>query len=93
METWTPEVESRESRVQSRGLGSSPRQLAMKFRFEKIEAWQMARGLNGLIYEVTKRFPREELNNIAEKADHLAGKLVMLSRSLGRQPRISQDPK
>ena len=67
--------------------------MAMKFKFEKIEAWQMARGLNRLIYEVSKRFPKDEFNRIAEDANNLAGKIVMLSRSLGRQPRISKDPK
>ena len=32
----------------------------MGFRFEKLTVWQDARKFVGLIYEVTKRFPKEE---------------------------------
>lgn len=121
-----------------------------RFRFEKIEVWQMARRYNRAIYEVTRQFPADEKfgltsqirraavsisSNIAEgsgrnsdvdfshfleiaygslmetvsqlflsldesfitqeafddvtaDADRLASKIVALSKSLGRQPRI-----
>ena len=32
-----------------------------RFRFEKLEVWQQARGINHLIYGLTKKFPRTEL--------------------------------
>ena len=133
--------ESRETRAGKRGT----------FRFERIEAWQLARAFNGSVYRVTRRFPKEEMfaltsqirrasvsisSNIAEgsgrnsdadfahfleiaygslmevlsqlfvargeeyisqaafddlagQADVLAGKIVALTKSLGRKPRIS----
>jgi len=127
----------------------------MKFRFENLEAWQMARRFNRTLYRVSGNFPKEELfgltsqvrrasvsvssniaegsgrnsdadfghfleiaygsllevvsqcflaldqgymqqdqfDAIAEEADNLAGKIVMLSRSLGREPRIKRRPR
>ena len=38
---------------------SAPR-MAREFRFERIEAWQLARVLNKTIYAVTREFPKEE---------------------------------
>ena len=39
---------------------SSPPRMARQFRFERIEAWQLARVLNKTIYAVTREFPKEE---------------------------------
>jgi len=127
------------------------REARRRFRFEKIETWQLARILNRGVYSTTRKFPKEELfcltsqlrrasvsisSNIAEgsgrnsdadfahfleiaygslmevvsqlfialdeeylaqdvfdrlacDADVLAGKIVALSKSLGRAPRLS----
>ena len=121
------------------------------FRFERIEAWQLARAFNGSVYRASRGFPKEEAfaltsqirrasvsvsSNIAEgsgrnsdadfahfleiaygslmevisqlcialderylseadfraiadEADVLAGKIVSLTKSLGRRPRIA----
>lgn len=32
-----------------------------RFRFEKLEAWQEARAINRLVYQLTKKFPRQEM--------------------------------
>jgi four helix bundle protein len=32
-----------------------------RFRFEKLEVWQEARMTNQIIYQMTRKFPREEL--------------------------------
>jgi four helix bundle protein len=32
-----------------------------RFRFERIEAWQLARALNKKVYAVTRQFPRDEM--------------------------------
>jgi four helix bundle protein len=120
------------------------------FRFERIEAWQLARAFNRSVYRATRGFPKDEMfaltsqirrasvsvsSNIAEgsgrnsdadfahfleiaygslmevvsqlfialdesylteaqfealadEADVLAGKIVALSKALGRKPRI-----
>jgi four helix bundle protein len=121
------------------------------FRFERIEAWQLARAFNRSVYRATRGFPKDEMfaltsqirrasvsvsSNIAEgsgrnsdadfahfleiaygslmevvsqlfialdesylteaqfealadEADVLAGKIVALSKALGRKPRIA----
>ena len=33
---------------------------ARRFRFERIEAWQLARALNRKVYAVTRQFPKDE---------------------------------
>lgn len=125
-----------------------------RFRFEGIEAWQLARDFNHTIYRISRQFPDEEKfgltsqirrasvsisSNIAEgsgrnsdtdfahfleiaygslmetvsqlflamdesylssesfealtaEADHLAAKIVALSKSLGRKSRINPPP-
>ena len=125
----------------------------IRFRFERLDAWQMARQLNRSIYRLTKTFPKDEMfaltsqlrrasvsvsSNIAEgsgrnsdkdfahfleiaygslmetvsqcflaldegyltqkdfdslagDADKLAGKIVALSKSLGRSARIHRN--
>jgi four helix bundle protein len=32
-----------------------------RFRFEKLEVWQKARRINRVIYQLTRKFPREEM--------------------------------
>ena len=32
-----------------------------RFRFERLEVWQEARRINRAIYQLTKKFPREEM--------------------------------
>ena len=32
-----------------------------EFRFERLEVWQLARALNRIVYQATRRFPKEEL--------------------------------
>jgi len=134
-------------RKQSRAEGGESR----GFRFERIQAWQLARSFNRSVHRAARGFPKEEMfvltsqirrasvsisSNIAEgsgrnsdadlahfleiaygslmevvsqlfiaqhenyitetdfdaladEADVLAGKIVALSKSLGRQPRIA----
>jgi four helix bundle protein len=131
--------------------GVGGRSVRRTFRFEKIEAWQLARAFNKAVYRAARGFPKEEMfaltsqmrrasvsvsSNIAEgsgrnsdadfahfleiaygslmevvsqlfialdesyltelqfealaeEADVLASKIVALSKSLGRQPRIA----
>ena len=35
--------------------------MKMRFRFEKLEVWQEARKINQVIYQLTRKFPRQEL--------------------------------
>lgn len=116
------------------------------FRFERIEAWKLARVFNRSVYKTTRGLPKEELfelsaqlrrasvsvssniaegsgrnsevaygplmevvsqifialdegyiaqaefDHLAQQADLLAGKIVALSKSLGRRPRITPPP-
>ncbi len=32
-----------------------------RFRFEKLEVWQLARALNKLVYAMSRAFPKEEM--------------------------------
>lgn len=32
-----------------------------RFRFEKLEVWQEARKINRLVYQLTKKFPKDEM--------------------------------
>ena len=34
--------------------------MKIRFRFEKLEAWQLARKLNSKVYRLTRTFPEEE---------------------------------
>jgi len=95
------------SRDERRGSRASRRE----FRFERIEAWQLARQFNRQVYAISRKFPKEEQfallpqirrastsvgSNIAEgsgrnsEADLLAGKIVNLSKSLGRTARFTK---
>lgn len=37
------------------------------FRFERIEAWQMARSFNRVIYSVSKSFPKDEVFSLTSQ--------------------------
>jgi len=52
-------VSSAHSKETSAERHSTP--LTRRFRFERIEAWQLARALNKKVYAVTRQFPKEEL--------------------------------
>lgn len=52
---------SQPSSVDSRPSTSSPpSRVARQFRFERIEAWQLARALNRKVYAVSRQFPKDE---------------------------------
>ena len=103
----TRQRKRRETSDEGRGSRSSRRE----FRFERIEAWQLARQFNRQVYAISRKFPKEEQfallpqirrastsvgSNIAEgsgrnsEADLLAGKIVNLSKSLGRTARFTK---
>jgi len=44
----------------SRGDRRETRASRREFRFERIEAWQLARQFNRQVYAVSRKFPKEE---------------------------------
>jgi four helix bundle protein len=143
--------EKDEGKRASSGQSRASRARRREFRFEPIEAWQMARQFNRQVYAISRKFPKEEqfallpqirrasssvmsnvaegsgrnsdadfghfleiaygslmevvsqlfvaldenyiaqeqFDAIAEEADFLAGKIVNLSKSLGRTARFT----
>jgi four helix bundle protein len=57
--TSSTQPSSLDSRPSTSSPSPSPR-VARQFRFERIEAWQLARALNRKVYAVTRQFPKDE---------------------------------
>ena len=52
---------------QARGEGRESRAERRWFRFERIEAWQLARLFNRGVYSATRKFPKEEMFGLASQ--------------------------
>ncbi|SHF87546.1 four helix bundle protein [Cnuella takakiae] len=49
----------------------------MPFKFEKLQVWQKALDLTGIIHDVTRRFPKEELFMLTSQIKRAADSICL----------------